>query len=124
MKDLKARTKQYELGERRGWILHLLELHHPKPMNFRMLRDMLDFYDFPMSRRQIAEKVDFLCGVKFVHVFPHAADDEMTTVQQAKLIQRYCDSDGDMDSTLLIALSTHGVKFLEGRFEEDGVIRV
>lgn len=122
--EIKRRQKQIEAGQRRGWIIYLLYLSHPKPMDFRALIHTLDFYNFPLSQRRLAEKLDYLRGIGFVRVFPLGAENSLSDVEQAKLIQRFCDSDGDMDNHVCATLTTKGINFQEGHFEETGVLRV
>jgi len=122
--DLKSKHKQVEKGVRRGWILYLLYMSHPKPTDFHTLIKLLDFYNFPLSHRRFAEKLDFLCGLKLMRVFPLGAESPLSEVEQARLIQKYCESDGEMDSHVCASLTTKGVNYQEGHFEETGVVRV
>lgn len=122
--DIRNKQKQIEKGLRRGWIVYLLYLSHPKPLSFKMLIQLLDSYNFPLSHHRFAEKIEFLRGLRFVRVFPLGAASPLNDAEQAQLIQRFCDSDGDMDHHVCASLTTQGVNFQEGHFEETGVVRV
>lgn len=122
--DHRQKQKQMENGERRGWIVYLLSIAYPSPMSFRRLLHQMDFYNFPLSHQRFADKLEFLRGLDLVRVFPIGAAHSLTSTEQAKLIQRFCSSDGDLDKDCLVTLTPEGVKFQEGYFEVDGILRV
>ncbi len=116
--------QQMESGRRRGWLIYLLYVAKPHPIDFNTLIKLMDQRNFPMSCRKFSEKIDFLCSVGLVRVFPMGAVHELTKVDQAKLIQAYCDNDGDDGDGLCASLTSKGVLFQEGLSEEVGVSRV
>lgn len=116
--------RKTETNRRRGWIIYILSVARPKPLDFATLIQLLDARDFPLSCRRFAEELDYLRSLGLLRVFPLGANDALSNVEQAKLIQRYCDSDGDMDDDLCASLTTKGVNFQEGDFEEVGIQRV
>ena len=118
------KLNQIENGRRRGWIIYLLYSAAPMPVDFNTLLELLDARNFPLSCRRFAEKMDFLRGAGLLRVFPMGSETELTNVDQAKLIQRYCDNDGEGGHGLLATLTSKGVNFQEGHFEETGVTRI
>lgn len=117
-------SRRLETMRRRGWIIYLLYATRPKPLDFSTTIELLDARNFPMSCRRFGEELDHLRGLGLLRVFPMGAEKEFSNVEQAKLIQRYCESDGELDDNLCVCLTTKGVNFQEGHFEEVGVRRI
>lgn len=117
-------ARKIETSKRRGWILYLLFICRPKPRDFAMLTQLMDARDYPMSCQRLAEELEFLRSLKLLRVFPRGSDKELSNIEQAKLIQRYCDSDGEEADNLCVAITTRGVNFQEGYFEEIGITRI
>jgi hypothetical protein len=115
---------QFEHGKRRGWIVYLLYVANPMPVDFSTLLQLMDARNFPMSCRRFSEKIDFLRSVDFIRVFEIGSDKALTGADQAKLIQRYCETDGDCGHIMGAKLTSKGINFQEGHFEETGVVRV
>lgn len=122
LKQNKLRT--LETGRRRGWIVYLLYSARPAPVTFNMLIELLDSRNMPLTCRRFSEKLDFLRGVGFLRVFKIGTNQELSNVEQAQLIQAYCDNDGEGGDNYGAVLSTKGVNFQEGHFEEMGITRV
>lgn len=118
------RLQQSEAGRRRGWIVYFLYIAKPMPLDFATLVSLLDARNFPLSIRKFAEKVDYLRSTGLIRIFPMGADHELTSVEQAKLIQRYCEEDGNNGHGFLACLTNQGINFQEGLFEETGVTRI
>lgn len=116
--------QQIESGRRRGWIVYLLYVAKPSPVDFNTLIRLLDQRNFPLSCRRFSEKLDFLRSAGLVRVFPIGSEKSLTEVEQAKLIQAYCDNDGEDGDNLCASLTNKGVIFQEGHYEETGVTRV
>ncbi|QQS31896.1 MAG: hypothetical protein IPM50_09405 [Acidobacteriota bacterium] len=116
--------RQNATNRRRGLILHFLYISSPKPVEFSSLIFLLDKHNNPVSARRLAEDLDFLRGPKLIRVFPVGADSELNSVEQAKLIQRYCDSEGELDDHFAASITTRGINFQEGVFDEAGITRV
>ena len=116
--------RQNETNRRRGWILNFLYSNRPKPLEFSSLIFLLDKKNFPVSGRRLSADLDFLRSSKLIRVFPVGTNDIHDDVAQAKLLQRYCDSEGEMDDDCCASLTSRGVNFQEGQFEETGVTRV
>jgi hypothetical protein len=110
----------------RGWILYYLYVRTPTPIELPIMIRLLDRQNFPLTRRRLAEQLDYLCSLRFVRVFANGDEQERDQVQQAKLIQRYADteSDKEMGMTLCARITTAGVNFQEGVEESKGVHRV
>ena len=124
MDEIRIKQKQEARGERRGWIIYLLHLSHPKPLSLRSLMRNLDFYNLPLSRQRLANKLEFLRDCDLLRVFPLGTESVLSDIDQAKLIQRYGDSDGEMDSLTCAMLTARGVRFQEGYVDEIGVVRI
>lgn len=118
------KLRQLELGRRRGWVVYFLYTAKPQPLTFNMVIELLDSRNMPLTRRRFAEKIDFLRGLGFIKVFPLGNTHELSNIEQAKLIQTYYDNDGEGGDALCIGLTTRGINFQEGHFEEIGLHRV
>lgn len=117
--------RQTETNRRRGWIVNFLYSNRPKPLEFSSLIFLLDKKNFPVSGRKLAADLDFLRACGLIRVFPVGSNDTHNDIAQAKLLQRYCDSEaGEMDDDCSAILTSRGVNFQEGHFEETGVSRV
>ena len=118
--------RQNETNRRRGWIINFLYSNRPKPLEFASLIFLLDKKNFPISGRRLSADLDFLRSCKLLRVFPVGSNDIYDDVAQAKLLQRYCDSEGEMDDECSASLTTAGVQFQErdGHSNIDGVTRV
>jgi hypothetical protein len=110
------RRNQSRTERLRGWIVNILYNARPDPCEFAVLSATLDGYGFGCSRRTLAMEVDFLRSLKLVRVFPLGADEELDKIAQAKLLQRYANSDNDQEIhlTLCSSLTAHGINFQEG----------
>jgi len=125
MWDQKQQRREH--NERlRGWIVYLLYKAKPKPLEMAVLTRLLDSRNFPLSRRRLAEEIDYLRSLKFLRVFPSCSDEELDEVKQTKLIQRYSatDDDGEMGDSLCARITTAGINFQDGVNDMDGVMRV
>jgi hypothetical protein len=110
----------------RGWIIYLLYKGRPHPLPLSSLWKMLDRYNMPLTRRRLAEEIDYLRGLRLLVVFPQDSDTEVSNVEQAKLTQRYaeCESDQEMGLVLSARISTAGTNFQEGLSNYEGITRV
>ena len=120
------RTRQQRTERLRGWIAKILYEARPDPLEMVVLSATLDEVNFGVSRRTLAAEVDHLRSLKLVRVFPLGADEEANVVQQARLLQRFAnsDSDGEMNVVLCATLSAKGIDFQEGLLEVAGILRV
>lgn len=125
MLDLKT-LEQKRTERRRGWIIYLLYKARPHPMELHTLTELLDSANFPVTRRKLAEELDYLRSLRLVRVFPSGAETEMDEVTQAKLIQRYaeCESDEEMRKVLCARLTAAGINFQEALDPITGLQRV
>jgi hypothetical protein len=125
MLDLK-KLEQKRTERRRGWILYLLYKARPHPMELLTLMELLDAANFPVTRRKLAEELDYLRSLRLVRVFPTGAEAELDEVKQAKAIQRYaeCESDEEMRQVLCARLTAAGINFQEGLEVLTGLQRV
>lgn len=124
MRPNPKQLRALEAKKRRGWILRLLEASLPKPLDLASLIQLLDERNFPLSTRRLSEELDFLRSSGLIRVFPIGATSELDNVAQAKLLQRYSDSEGEMDDDIATCLTSKGRLFQEGDIEEAGITRV
>lgn len=110
----------------RGWIVYLLYKGRPHPQPLTSLWKMLDRHNMPLTRRRLAEEIDYLRSLRLLGVFPSTSEVEVSVVDQAKLTQRYaeCESDQEMGQVLLARLTAAGVNFQEGISTHEGITRV
>lgn len=123
----KLREHERERVERRrGWIVYFLFKARPHPLELASLIRLLDRRNFPLSRRGLAEEIDYLRSLRLIRVFNSDAQVEIDEVGQARLVQRYadCESDEEMGEVLCARITAAGINFQEGRNEADGVQRV
>lgn len=120
------RTRQQRTERLRGWIMKILYEARPDPLEMVVLSATLDEVNFGVSRRTLGAEVDHLRSLKLVRVFPLGSNEEVNTVEQAKLLQRFAnsDSDGELQMTVCATLSAHGINFQEGLEDAAGVSRV
>lgn len=116
--------RKLETEKRRGLILKFLYGARPKPLDFASLITLLDAKDFPLSCRRLAEDLDLLRSIGLLRVFPVGTDTALDEVAQTKLIQRYCDSEGELNDDYCAKITTKGVNFQDGDVEELGVRRI
>ncbi len=116
--------RKLETMRRRGWMIYLLYKKRPNPMDFGMLIRVLDARSIPLTFKRLAEELDFLRGAGLIRVFPLGSDTSLTDVEQAKLLQRYADSEGELNDSFCACIRTKGINFQEGHFEETGISRV
>jgi hypothetical protein len=111
---------------RRGWIIYFLYKARPQPIELASLMELLDAYNFPVSRRRLAEEVDYLRSLRLLRIFPMHAEVELDDVGQAKLMQRYadCESDGELGAVVGARLTAAGINFQEGVDTLTGMQRV
>lgn len=124
---LTAREQENDRALRlRGFIIYLLYKARPNPVEMAVLMRLLDRVSYPVTRRRLAEEVDYLRSLKLLRVFNSDATDELNEVQQAKLVQQYItsDSDSDLPFVLCVRLTATGINFQEGLEEIKGVQRV
>jgi hypothetical protein len=96
-------------------------------MEMPVLMGSLDRQNYPCTRRRLAEEVDYLRSLRLLRVFPCAAEEELDEVKQAKLCQRYSDteSDEEMGSVLCVRITTAGINFQDGiPTTMDGITRI
>jgi len=119
-------TEKHETEQTRGWIVYLLYLSKPKPMELNALWSTLDMYSIPVLHRKFVEEVDHLRALGLLRVFPAGAKAEVNDTEQARLLQRFIEGPRARDTgTFVFArLTTAGVQFQEGDSEVVGVFRV
>lgn len=122
---LSIKEKQkLERMRRRGWIIYFLYENLPKPLEFSSLIFLLDKYNYPPTPRRLSEDLNYLLGLGLLEVFPHCTDVELDSVKQAKLLQKYADSDGEDSDEYCAILTTKGTNFQEGDCDAPGVMRI
>lgn len=121
------KQQQRERNERlRGWVIYLLYKAKPRPLELAVLTRLLDARNYPLSRRRLAEEIDYLRSLNMLRVFPSCSDEELDTVKQAKLVQRYADTDDDseMIEVLCARITAAGINFQDGLTDMAGITRV
>ena len=124
---LKQRELEQERTERlRGWIVYLLYKSRPNPLEASILIRALDRVNFPLSRRRLAEELDYLRSLELIRVFAAGEKRELDNVEQAKLIQWYSDTDSDeeMRSVMCARLTAQGINFQQDILQLEGIQRV
>src|SRR5882672_1436397 len=90
------KEQQRERSSRiRGWIVYLLYKGRPRPLELVSVWRMLDRHNMPVTRRRLAEEIDYLRSLRLLSVFPTDATAELDVVQQAKFTQRFADCESD-----------------------------
>jgi hypothetical protein len=121
------KDQQRQRNERiRGWIIYFLYQARPGLIECPVLINLLDARNLPLTRRRLAEELDYLRSLRLLRIFPATAEQELDEVKQAKLIQRYVDtdSDGEMGDVLCARITTAGINFQDGLTEHPGIARV
>jgi hypothetical protein len=110
----------------RGWIIYLLYKARPQPLELALLSTLLDARNLPLTRRRLAEEVDYLRSLRLLRIFPMQAEEELDDIRQAKLMQRYSDCDSDVELGLVVGarLTAAGINFQEGNDKPVGLQRV
>lgn len=121
---MQKELRQIEAERRRGWIIYLLYIARPKPIDISTLITLLDRKNLPFSYRRMAEELDFLCSLELIRVFLGDSNKELDCIEQAKLVQKYLDSDGDLGDEIYVRIRNKGIHFQEGNEEVKGVRRV
>lgn len=121
---MQKELRQLEAERRRGWMLYMLYMARPKPLDVLSLITLLDRKNIPFSHRRMCEELDFLCGLELIRVFLADSKQELDCVQQAKLLQKYLDSDGDMGDEIFVRIRNKGIYFQEGLEDVRGIKRV
>lgn len=106
-----------ERNERlRGWILYFLYQARPRPIEMPVLMRLLDRQNYPLTRRRLVEEVDYLRSLRLLRLFPCDTEQELDEVKQAKLCQRYADTDSDdeMGLVLCVRITTAGINWQDG----------
>lgn len=122
----RRRTEREENERLRGWVVYLLYLNRPKPLQLVSLWKLLDQYNQPLIRRRFIEEIDHIRALGLIRIFPAGAKAESDEVEQARLIQRYADAsdDREMGAILLARLTTVGTNFQDGIIDVPGIQRV
>lgn len=116
--------RQIETERKRGWILYLLYAARPKTIVVATLQSLLDSRNLPFTSRRLAEEMDYLRSLGLLRVWRMGGKTDLSYDEQEELINRFCDSDGEMDDSLCVRVTNKGINFQEGQFEEQGVTRV
>ena len=117
-------TKRLESGRRRGWIIYFLFIARPKPLSFNMLHELLDKKDLALTWEHFGDKIDYLRSKGFIKVFKGDVDRELSNIEQSKLIQQFCENYGDGVDVSFACLTTHGIDYQEGAFDDDSIQRI
>lgn len=116
-------TNKIQAERRRGWILKFLYEWRPKPLEVSLLQELMDSINYPMSCRQLVQELDFLRSEELLRVFPLGAANALDDVEQARLLQRCCEIEGE-ERRVCVRIRTQGINFQEGSLKCLGVGRV
>lgn len=119
-------TDKQETEQARGFIIYLLYLQKPKAFELNSLWGQLDQHNQPIGHRRFVEEIDYLRSLGLLRVFPSTSKDEVSNVDQARLLQRFIETPLAKDmGAFVYALITHaGINFQEGNSEVVGISRV
>lgn len=115
--------QQIQIERRRGWFIKFLYESRPKPLEVSLLQELLDSINHPMSVRQIVQELDLLRSEELLRVFPLGAAKELDEVEQARLLQRCAEIEGE-ERKICVRIRTKGINFQEGSLKILGVTRV
>ncbi len=122
---MSQKIRQYERQHRRGLIVYLLYISRPKALEFSSIIYLLDARNYPLTRRRLAEDLDFLRDAGLLRITcPSAADIHSTDALQEKQLHQFAESDGDLDNDFCARLTNKGLNFQEDNLNESGVMRV
>lgn len=116
--------RKYEMERRRGLIVYLLYVSRPKTVEIGSLLYLLDARNYPVTRRRLAEDLDFLRDAGLVRLTMPSSEIPLNDAQQEKHLHRFAESDGDIDNDLCLKLTSKGNNFQENQTNELGVLRV
>jgi hypothetical protein len=122
---IKKSRDQITIERARGWIVYLLDEARPDPIELAILSLVMDGRNYGMTRRGLGRELDYLRSQRLVKVFPLGHDEELSSVDQAKLLQRYSSSERDSDcgGSLCARITADGINFQAGLIAIDGVWR-
>lgn len=115
--------QQIQNNRRRGWIIKFLYESRPQPIEVTLLQELMDSVNFPMSVRQLIQELDFLRSEELLRVFPITATAELDEVEQARLLQRCSEVEGE-ERKVCVRIRTAGINLQEGSISKLGIQRV
>lgn len=121
---MSQKIRQYEMQRRRGLIIYLLYISRPKALEFSSIIYLLDARNYPLTRRRLAEDLDFLRDAGLLRITCPSADIHSTDALQEKQLHQFAESDGDLDNEFCARLINKGLNFQEGYLDESGIMRV
>ncbi len=96
----------------RGWIIYLLYSARLRTLELGSLRRLLDRRNMPVSRRRLAEEIEYLRALRLLKI-SGSAHKELDEMAQARLVQRYADSDREDVEIVSAVLTAAGINFQE-----------
>lgn len=111
------REQRKERTERlRGWMIYLLYKARPRLLECDALLRLLDRRNFPLSRRRLAEELEYLHSLRLIRIEVAGNESQKLTDRIVlKLLQQYADSDTERMSDVICArLTAAGINFQEG----------
>lgn len=109
----------------RGLILFFLYTARPRNIEAPTLLRLLDRRNYPMSKRTLAEHLQFLCEENLLRVETPSGGN-CGTLAPCDLIERYANDDVDdqPDTVLTIRITNLGTNFQDGTKSIEGITRV
>lgn len=123
---MNQREQERERIERlRGWIIYILYKSRPSHLELDSLQRLLDKRNLPVTRRRLAEELDYLRSLRFIRISLGSTRSELDETTQTRVVQRYADADRAEAEPVCACLTAAGINFQEA-FEENitGIARV
>lgn len=119
-------TDKQETEQIRGFIIYLLYLKKPNAYELNSLWTTLDQHNQPIGHRRFVEEIDYLRSLGLLRVFPSQSTEEVSSVEQARLLQRFIETPmaRDMGGFVYARITTAGINFQERNSEVVGIARV
>lgn len=118
-------TDKQELEQARGFIIYLLYLKKPNAFELNSLWGQLDQHNQPIGHRKFVEQIDYMRGLGLLRVFPSKSKEEVSNIEQARLLQRFIETPMAREIGFVYArITTAGIIFQEGNAEVIGITRV
>lgn len=102
------------LERRRGWIIYLLYKSRPRHLELDSLLRLLDKANFPVSRRRLAEELDYLRSQRLLKISMGNAQPDIDETAQNRMIQYYAEGDREDLAVVCASLTAAGINFQEG----------
>ena len=125
MSNIRREQNRERIERLRGWIIYLIYFARPNYLDLDTLLRLLDKRNLPVTRRRLAEEVDYLRSLRLLKISRGSTHPDMDEAQQTRLIQRYADADREEAEAVCAGLTAAGINYQEG-FDQSmtGIARV